>query len=196
MSAQWYYAIEGTSHGPISQSEFDTLVTTGTIRSDTLVWQEGMEDWLPYGRAGTADESPPLTPRAPISNAQDPAGEDANTFVGALKDGFSRYVDFGTRSTRSQYWWWTLWTILIGFVTGFLDGILGMGEIGAINALASLVTFLPSIAVAIRRLHDIGRSGWWFLLVFIPIVGWIVLIVFYCTETTNESNQWGPPPRR
>ncbi|MBB3992432.1 uncharacterized membrane protein YhaH (DUF805 family) [Sulfitobacter undariae] len=196
MSAQWYYAVEGASHGPVSQSEFDNLVATGTIRSDTLVWQEGMEDWLPYGRAGTDAGSPPLTPRAPVSHAQDPASEDANTFVGALKDGFSRYVDFGTRSTRSQYWWWTLWTILISLGTGFLDGMLGMGEFGAINALASLVTFLPSIAVAIRRLHDIGRSGWWLLLMFIPIIGWIVLIVFYCTPTQEEPNQWGMPPRR
>lgn len=196
MSTEWYYAAEGTSKGPISQSEFDALVATGTIRSDTLVWQEGMDDWLPYGRAGGAEAASALPPRAPVQGAQDPAREDANTFVGALKDGFARYVDFKTRSTRSQYWWWTLWMILLSFAAAVIDGMLTLGDSGPVNLLVSLATLLPSLAVGIRRLHDIGRSGWWFLIVFVPIVGWIVLIVFYCTKTQEQANQWGMPPRR
>ena len=52
----------------------------------------------------------------------------------------------------------------------------------------------PSIAVAVRRLHDIGRSGWWYLLIFVPIIGWIVLLVFFCTRGEDGPNQWGPVP--
>lgn len=194
MSTDWYYAVEGNSHGPVTQAEFEQLVSVGTIRSDTLVWQEGMEDWLPYGRAAGADAGAPIPPRAPISHTHDPARDDANTFVGALKDGFSRYVDFKTRSTRPQFWYWTLWSIIFSIGSAMVDGILGAGENGPVGLLVSLATFLPSLAVAIRRLHDIGRTGWWALLMFVPIIGWIVLIVFYCTKTEERANQWGPRP--
>lgn len=195
MSTEWYYAIEGASNGPITQSEFDALVETGTIRSDTLVWQEGMDDWLPYGRAGGAEKMAALPPRAPMGDHEDPARADANTFLGALKDGFARYVDFRTRSTRSQYWWWTLWMIVLSFGAALIDVMLTLGDSGPVNLLLSLATFLPSIAVGIRRLHDIGRTGWWFLIVLVPVIGWIVLIVFYCTKSQEGPNNWGPEPR-
>lgn len=196
MSTEWYYAIEGTSHGPVSQAEFENLVSVGAIRSDTLVWQEGMEDWLPYRRAGGTDNAEPMQPHAPISNTQDPARSDANTFLGALKDGFARYVDFKSRSTRSQFWWWTLWSLIIDVVTGFIDGDLWTGNFGPVNLLVSVAIFLPSLAVGIRRLHDTGRSGWWYLLIFLPIIGWIILLVFFCTKTQEQANQWGLPPNR
>lgn len=196
MSNDWYYAIEGASKGPVSEAEFEALVAAGTVRSDTLVWQEGMEDWLPYARAQGSADAAPLPPRAQFSgDGHDPAREDANTFGGALKDGFARYVDFKSRSTRSQYWWFTLWSVLFSIGSTILDASLGMGDSGPIGLLVSLVFFLPSIAVAIRRLHDIGRTGWWMLLVFVPLLGWIVLLVFYCTKSQPMPNQWGPEPR-
>lgn len=196
MANEWYYAVEGASIGPISQTEFDSLVRGGTIRADTLVWQEGMEDWLPHSRAGVSSGPDELAAPAQAYGKDDPAREDANTFTGALKDGFARYVDFGTRSTRPQYWWWTLWMVLISFGASLLDITLGLGELGPLNSLVSLATLLPSIAVGIRRLHDIGRAGWWLLIVLVPVVGWIVLIVFLCTKTQVEQNQWGPKPRQ
>lgn len=196
MSKDWYYAIEGASNGPVSEAEFEALVAAGTVRSDTLVWQEGMEDWLPYARARGSGGTAPLPPRTPLaSDGHDPAREDANTFMGALKDGFARYVDFKTRSTRSQYWWFTLWSIIFSFGSAIIDASLGMGDSGPVGLLVSLVFFLPSIAIAIRRLHDIGRTGWWMLLVFVPLLGWIVLLVFYCTKSQAMPNQWGPEPR-
>lgn len=195
MSKDWYYAVEGASNGPVSDAEFEQLVAGGTIRSDTLVWQEGMEDWLPYARAQGSGGAVPMPPHAPVHDGHDPARADANTFVGALKDGFARYVDFKTRSTRSQYWWFTLWSLIISIVTGTIDLSLGMGDTGPVGLIASIVLFLPSIAVAIRRLHDIGRTGWWMLLVFIPLIGWIVLLVFYCTKSEGYPNKWGPEPR-
>ena len=192
MSTEWYYAVEGTSVGPVSKLDFDRLVAAGSIRSDTLVWQEGMQDWLPYGRAGLSGASAALPSRAPVGDLRDPARADANSFVGALKDGFARYVDFGTRSTRSQFWWWTLWSILISAGSTALDATLGT----PIGLLTSLAMLLPSVAVAIRRLHDIGRTGWWYLIVLVPFVGWIVLIVFFCTKSQDGPNQWGDAPRR
>lgn len=196
MSTDWYYAVEGTSHGPVSAAEFDHLVATGTIRSDTLVWQEGMEDWLPYGRAASVERTTAMPPPRPVSDTADPARADANTFVGALKDGFTRYVDFKSRSTRRQFWWWTLWSVLFSIGSAIVDGALGMGDSGPVGLLVSLAMLLPSIAVAIRRLHDIGRTGWWYLIVLVPLIGWIVLIVFFCTKTQEEANRWGLPPRR
>tara|TARA_B110000977_G_C10984175_1_gene457293 strand:+ start:227 stop:817 length:591 start_codon:yes stop_codon:yes gene_type:complete len=195
MSKDWYYAVEGTSNGPVSEAELQELVAVSTIRSDTLVWQEGMEDWLPYARAQGTQGSAPLPPQTPAISGHDPARDDANTFLGALKDGFARFVDFKTRSTRSQYWWFTLWSVIVSIITGIIDVSLGMGDTGPVGLLASLVLFLPSLAVAIRRLHDIGRTGWWMLLVFIPILGWIVLLFFYCTKSQETPNKWGPEPQ-
>jgi uncharacterized membrane protein YhaH (DUF805 family) len=193
MSIEWYYAVEGASVGPVSEAEFDQLVAAGTVRSDTLVWQEGMEDWLPYGRANSG--TTPMPPRAPMGERDDPARTDANTFLGALKDGFARYVDFKSRSTRSQFWWWTLWSILISIASGAVDASIGAVDAGPVGLVTSLAMFLPSIAVSIRRLHDIGRTGWWLLIWFIPIIGWIVLIVFHCTKSVPVPNAWGPEPR-
>lgn len=194
MAKDWYFAFEGTSKGPIGQDEFEELVANGTIRSDTLVWQEGMDDWTPLSQARKLTDTPPQPPRQPVSDMQDPAREDANSFLGALKDGFGRYVDFKTRSTRSQFWWWALWMLILGAVTGGVDAALGMANLSPINSLFSLATFLPSLAVAIRRLHDIGRTGWWVLLWLIPVIGWIVLIVFCCTRSQDGPNQWGNEP--
>ena len=80
-------------------------------------------------------------------------------------------------------------------MTGIIDLALGMGDTGPVGMIASLVLFLPSIALGVRRLHDIGRTGWWMLLVFIPLIGWLILIVFYCTKSKAEPNKWGPEPQ-
>ncbi len=88
--------------------------------------------------------------------------------------------------------------VLVDIVASVLDSILGTmsddTNVGLIGAIASLALLLPSIAVAIRRLHDTSRSGWWILLVLIPIVGWIILIVFYCQDSHGD-NQYGPSPK-
>lgn len=196
MDTQWYYAIEGSSVGPVSQDEFDALVSAGTIRNDTLVWQDGMEDWLPYGRAAPAGTPFAAPPRAPLNDTEDPARSDANTFMGALKDGFARFVDFKTRSTRSQFWWFMLWSVIFNIAALTVDVALGFGEDGPVGLLAVVVLVLPVVAVTIRRLHDIGRTGWWVLIQLIPLIGSIVLIVFGCTKSEESANQWGVPPRR
>lgn len=196
---EWHYAIDGQSHGPVSEQEFAQLVANRTIQPETLVWQEGMDDWLPYGRMAGGSTPSAGTPKwetAPAWDNGNPARPDASTFVGALKDALARYADFSTRSNRPQYWYFVLWSIIIGLVTVTLDIMMGFSPTGLlpINTLASLALLIPSLALVVRRLHDIGRSGWWFLLFLVPVIGWIVLIVFYCTASEPRANQWGNPP--
>ena len=107
------------------------------------------------------------------------------------------YCNFEGRAPRSEYWWFTL------LVTSVLDGFLGTytvtssGEtIGFINLIFLLAMLLPSIAVAVRRLHDTDRSGWFYLLIFIPIIGPVVLIVFFIQQGTNGGNRFGDDPLR
>ena len=119
-------------------------------------------------------------------------------FMTAVRTCLSKFVDFSGRARRSEYWYFALFTFLVGIVTGILDAILGTDydntSGGLVNTLVSLVLFLPSLAVGVRRLHDTGRSGWWILIGLIPIIGWIVLFVFYLLDS-GPSNQYGPNPK-
>ncbi|WP_203292496.1 DUF805 domain-containing protein [Maricaulis parjimensis] len=113
-------------------------------------------------------------------------------FVDAVKSGFSNYVNFQGRARRSEYWFWILFTFLLGVVAGIIDGIIGTYLLGG---LATLATILPSIAMGVRRLHDTGRSGFWMFIALIPLVGAIVLIIFYVGDSESGSNKYGPNPK-
>ncbi len=122
-------------------------------------------------------------------------------FQQAVRTVLSNYATFNGRARRAEYWWWVLFCVLGNLVFGILDGaIFGrsmMGHMdgnGPLTAVFSLLTLLPSIAVGARRLHDINRSGWWLLLVFVPVIGWIVLLVWDCTKGTTGDNRFGPDP--
>jgi uncharacterized membrane protein YhaH (DUF805 family) len=112
-------------------------------------------------------------------------------FSEAIAAGFSNYVNFAGRAIRSEYWYWVLFVILSEVVTSIIDAVIG---IQLTTTIFGLAVILPGIAIAIRRLHDTDRSGWWVLLVFIPLVGAIVLIVWYCSRGTEGSNRFGPDP--
>ena len=110
-------------------------------------------------------------------------------FTEAVSSGFRKYTDFKGRSRRSEFWYWTLFsylgllaaTIVDAVTTGFL-----------LQLVFGLATFLPGLAVAVRRLHDIDKSGWWVLLVFAIVIGLIILIVWYIREGTKGQNRFGP----
>ncbi|MGO4388515.1 DUF805 domain-containing protein [Microvirga sp. 2YAF29] len=114
-------------------------------------------------------------------------------FTQAIKSGLSKYVDFSSRASRSEYWFYTLFVILVSIVTGIVDNIVLSG-MPITNLITSLALLLPCIAVTVRRLHDTDRSGWWILLSFIPLVGAIVLIVWFCTRGTIGQNRFGADP--
>jgi uncharacterized membrane protein YhaH (DUF805 family) len=112
-------------------------------------------------------------------------------FGQAISAGFSNYVNFRDRASRSEYWFWILFIIIADVVAGIIDAVLG---IQLVTGIFGLVTLLPNIAIAIRRLHDLDRTGWWILLGFIPIIGWIILLIWYVTKGTDGPNRFGPDP--
>jgi uncharacterized membrane protein YhaH (DUF805 family) len=115
-------------------------------------------------------------------------------FSQAIASGFRNYVNFSGRAARSEYWYWTLFVILVAVVTTILDtAIFPQNELGPINTVATVILFLPGLAVSVRRLHDIDRTGWWILLA-LTIIGIILLIVWACIKGTQGSNRFGPDP--
>lgn len=109
-------------------------------------------------------------------------------FVDAIKAGFSNYVNFSGRACRSEYWYWVLAIIIGEIVVYIIDAVIGVRILATIFGLG---TILPSLAVAVRRLHDLDRSGWWILLSLIPLVGAIILLIWYCSKGTDGPNRFG-----
>lgn len=116
-------------------------------------------------------------------------------FGDAIKSGFSGYVKFSGRSSRSEYWYWVLFILLVQLVLGVIESaVLPITSRGLLVGIFGLIVLLPNIAVSARRLHDIDKSGWWLLIGLIPILGAIVLIVFFCLKGTDGENRFGPDP--
>lgn len=104
-----------------------------------------------------------------------------------------QYTDFSGRARRREYWMFILANFIVALVFGTIDTIIGWGQI--LSGIYSLAVLLPSIAVCIRRLHDIGKSGWWLLICLIPLVGGIWLLVLFCQDSQYGANQWGENPK-
>jgi uncharacterized membrane protein YhaH (DUF805 family) len=117
-------------------------------------------------------------------------------FGEAISSGFSNYVNFSARAARSEFWYWVLFAILLAIVANIIDAmIVGIGTgFSPISTIVSLGLLLPNIAMQVRRLHDLDRTGWWILIALIPIIGIIWLIVWYASKGTDGSNQYGPDP--
>lgn len=101
-----------------------------------------------------------------------------------------KYAKFDGRAMRSEYWWWILFVFAGSIVLGIVDYILGVQLLGSIFSLATLI---PGLAVSARRLHDIGRSGWWILIAF-TIIGILLLIYWYIQPSDPRTNEYGPAP--
>jgi len=122
---------------------------------------------------------------------------------------YRRYFEFSGRSRRKEYWMFTLFGILVnvaltivfgrttytamGWYAGVNTQLNGVGD--ALSGLFGLINFIPGIAVMVRRLHDIDRTGWWALLIFVPILGWFALLVFMCLDGTRGPNSYGSDPK-
>lgn len=109
-------------------------------------------------------------------------------FSTAIKTCFSKFIDFTGRARRSEFWYFFLFSFLLQLLIEVVTGS------DALSGLASLGLLIPSIAVGARRLHDTGRSGWWQLLVLIPLLGWIVLLVFMVKRGNEGENDYGYDP--
>jgi len=118
------------------------------------------------------------------------------------------YANFTGRARRREYWMFTLVYMIILIACTVLDNILGtvfmmdvgpLGEIsmgyGWVYTICGLIHFIPGLAVVVRRLHDVGKSGWFYLIILIPFIGLLWLLILYCTEGPKENNKWGPDPK-
>jgi uncharacterized membrane protein YhaH (DUF805 family) len=119
------------------------------------------------------------------------------SFADAVRTCLNKYTDFSGRARRSEYWYFFLFNILVSIVASIIDAIIGTrsGSFGLVEAIAGLALLLPGLAVGARRLHDTTRSGWWLLIGLIPIIGAIVLIIFF-VQDSHGDNQYGPSPKQ
>ncbi len=103
-----------------------------------------------------------------------------------------KYATFTGRATRAEFWYFILFNTIVSFILAILDGIFGTN--GVFYGIYVLAVLIPTLAVEVRRLHDIGKSGWWLLISIVPIIGFIVLIVWFATDS-KEYNKYGPNPK-
>ncbi len=118
-----------------------------------------------------------------------------NWYLMVLKN----YAGFSGRARRKEYWFFVLINFLITIALAFVDGIVGTFDpqtgFGALSAIYGLAVFIPYLAVTVRRLHDTSRTGWWILIVFLPLIGAIVMLVFMFLDSTAGTNEYGPDPK-
>ena len=216
----WYYLDNDARIGPVDRSALEQLISQGTVVAQTLVWRTGMDGWEEAGRHFdcTGDVSPPPPPppplRAPTAEATtatpapadlDPSlvtsagglysGAPARGFREAISVCLRKYITFSGRASRSEYWYFILFGFLVGVATSLIDRtIFGIeSESSPIYWLASLALLLPSIAAAVRRLHDTNRSGWWYGSLIIGPFGGMFIIGFMIAVTPYTSGDLAVP---
>lgn len=197
---QWFYASGSERIGPVAESAIRDLLQSGKVDASTLVWTGGMADWTALAQSqlaryldGPALAVPPI--QSGRAWAHDGGGPGRPMGFGeTIASVFGKYATFSGRASRSEYWYFVLFYFLLSFGANFLLVGFTFNGPGAIELFASLIPlafFLPSLAVAVRRLHDIDRTGWWLLIAFIPLIGAIILLVFACTAPSPGQNRYG-----
>lgn len=104
-----------------------------------------------------------------------------------------KYAVFSGRARRSEFWYFTLFNVLITIVLAIVD--LETTRVGLLTALYGLAVMIPGLAVEVRRLHDTNRSGWWLFIAFVPLVGAVLLLVFFVQDSQTGENRYGPNPK-
>lgn len=217
----YFLHVDGQQYGPMDVAAVRGLIQQGRVGAETLVWAEGMETWAalaqtPLARLLGTPAAPPPPPGVPMPGRQvvmggsrevggrlnDPAAAFAGgldgvfagvnpgsqavpgiAFVDAVKRAFAKYATFTGRASRSEYWWFFLFNVIVSVVLTIV--------FAPLSGLYSLATLIPGVAIGVRRLHDIGRSGWWLLIGLVPLVGVVVLIVFFVMASEPRQNQYG-----
>lgn len=118
-----------------------------------------------------------------------------NWYIKCLK----QYIDFSGRARRKEFWMFVLFNAIISVVLTIIDAAIGLSDnklgVGVLSSIYSLAVLIPSLAVSVRRLHDIGKSGWSFLISIIPLVGPIVMLIWFCKAGEQSSNEYGDNPK-
>lgn len=205
---KYYLNTNGQQSGPFELSE---LLING-LTPQSYVWNEAMTNWAPAMQVPEVaallqqpqqappafGQQPPIPPQPEPQQPQYgyqqqqqygyqqqpqygyPQQPKSMDFGEAIKVCFNKFANFEGRARRSEYWWFMLFVNLVSIVT---------------CGIASIVFLVPSIAVTARRLHDIGRSGWWQLISFIPFAGAILLLIWTVQDSAPGTNEYGPNPK-
>ena len=115
----------------------------------------------------------------------------------------NKYADFSGRARRKEYWMWTLYVTLLFILAMIMDNTLGLNfellgqdlGYGWLYMLAGIINFIPGLSIVVRRLHDVGKSGWFYLIILIPIIGFIWILILLCSDGVKEENKWGTNPK-
>jgi uncharacterized membrane protein YhaH (DUF805 family) len=215
--SSWQYQRDGRPSEPVSEEQLKALAEARAINASTLVWRPDFPDWKPIAETDfqykTALQPPPVA--ASFASASTPppsyrAVEGLPLFSYFKRALTQKYVDFQGRARRKEYWGYQLFSFLaicalliIGFVLDVTVGGLSMDvEDDSVPVIATallilyvLATFLPALAITIRRMHDIGVSGWVYLVAFIPYIGGLVIFVMSLIPSQIGTNTYGPSPK-
>jgi uncharacterized membrane protein YhaH (DUF805 family) len=115
----------------------------------------------------------------------------------------NKYADFNGRARRKEYWMWTLYYTIMLLFAMVLDNVLGLNfellgqnlGYGWLYVIIGITHLIPGLGIVVRRLHDVGKSGWFYLIILIPLIGFIWILVLFCTEGDKEDNKWGSNPK-
>ncbi|HEY4310048.1 MAG TPA: DUF805 domain-containing protein [Pirellulales bacterium] len=205
MADEWFYSQGGNRVGPVSAAQLRQFAESGTITPDDWVWKQGMQDWIPARRINGLFPQPadlsvmseePRHVGAMAAPAQGSAPAPGNQPEGF---GFQWYLvvwkkfaDPSGRARRMEYWTFLLFHYIV-IILLMIAGRMANGSSMIVN-LYALAAIVPTVMVRIRRLHDIGKSGWWLLISIVPIVGWIIMLIFLTRASEPGTNKYGPNP--
>ena len=174
--------------GKISDSEYALLVESATQNLGKESSSVKSESWMPPNDS-TNTASRKLTAEFELINAP-----KAMKFIETIKFSYKNYVNFNGRASRSEFWYWVLFNILAAFGLGFVASVLGVDEsqIDSLFGLFILSSIIPNLARIVRRLHDTNKPWTYALFVLIPLVGNVLLTVWFCTKSDMGGNRFGP----
>lgn len=194
----YYIMYQGKVTGPMNREQMAAY----NVTADTMVSANGSEDWQPLYKfpelmeiAGNGADYQEFT-----------GYQRTVTFGQAIQRCFSKYCNFTGRASRSEFWWWILFTYILSWAISFLlpgvdymelsnDPTIILTSPGMIGSgILNLVLLLPTLGVTVRRLHDTGHSGWWYWLNLVLCIGQIILLVWYCKASEPRANEYGPVP--
>lgn len=229
----WWYAVGQEKFGPCTGGELARLARKGVVMPDTLVWREGMTEWVRASKLAKlwerATQPPSPTVAADLklevaphraqerfsvppdghaheqfsgsaaasrsSRAEDRRSSsdgDSASFLWAIQQCFLKYFDFSTRARRAEYWYFMLFQFLLNMALLMLFFVSPQLS-DNLASVAGLVLLIPNFAVSARRLHDVGRSGWWQLLCLTGI-GIFVLLFWFAQPSEEGHNDYGEDP--
>lgn len=216
----WHIQQNGAVKGPYSDDQVKALCEAGAINGSTLVWKQDYAEWRPLAETDFIHKAslapPPVrTPRTYAAPSAGTAPATGNVFVDDLSmwEFFTRavsqrYAVFDGRARRKEYWSFALFYVVFFILAAVLGGAIdsGVGNVGSGAAqpraiftilatiLYVLAMFIPSLSLLVRRIHDIGMSGWFAAVMFLPYVGGLIALIFTLIPTQMRANDHGPAP--